>query len=118
MTLIAGFDAGLAARIARDTASSEDAVRFAVAVSGATFRKGGAVTLNNEVGRKISRPDDLSAVMAASGAAGRDVIPRSIGGTSIPAVERLETSSGPSLGSQYDGRPGWIVRLRCSLWRG
>lgn len=118
MTPIAGFDAGLAARIARDTASSDDAVRFAVAVSGETFCKGGAVTLNTEVGRKISRPDDLSAVLAASGAAGRDVIPASVRGGSIPAVERLASSSGPSLGSQYDGRPGWVVRLRCSLWRG
>lgn len=118
MTPIAGFDAGLAARIARDTASSDDAVRFAVAVSGATFCKGGAVTLNTEVGRKVSRPDDLSAVLAASGVAGRDVIPVSVRGGSIPAVERLASSSGPSLGSQYDGRPGWVVRLRCSLWRG
>ena len=58
MTLIAGFDAGLAARIARDTASSDDAVRFAVVVSGATFCKGGAVTLDTDVGRKISRPED------------------------------------------------------------
>jgi hypothetical protein len=118
LTPIAAFDPGLAARIARDTASAEDAVRFASVVAGSTFCRGGAVTLNSGVGRKIGAPGDVAAVLAASGAAGRDVIPAGVTGTSIPAVERLATSSGPSFGSQFDGRPGWVVRLRCSLWRG
>lgn len=118
ITPIAGIEPGLAGRIARDVASADEAVRFAVAVSGATFCRGGAVTLNTGVGRKISAPGEMAAVLGASTAAGRDVIPSSVRGTSIPAVERLATSTGPTMGSQYPGRPGWVVRLRCSLWRG
>lgn len=118
ITPIAGIDTGLAERIARDTATSDEALRFAMAVSGATFCRGGMVTLSAGVGRRINRPADLAAVLGASTAAGRDVIPRSVAGTSIPAVERLATSSGPSMGSRVAGEPGWVVRLRCSLWRG
>lgn len=118
ITPIGGFDAGLARRIADDTASSDDAVRFAMAVSGSTFCRGGSVTLNTGVGRSYRRPDDLAAIAGASQAAGRDVIPASVRGASIPPVERLATSSGPSQGSRYAGQQGWVVRLRCSLWRG
>ncbi len=118
ITPISGMDTGLAGRIARDVASADEAVRFAVAVSGATFCRGGAVSLNTGVGRKISAPGEMAAVLGASTAAGRDVIPFSVRGTSIPAVERLATSTGPSLGSRVTNAPGWVVRLRCSLWRG
>ncbi|MGL5012008.1 MAG: hypothetical protein ACRC6I_19230, partial [Paracoccaceae bacterium] len=112
------IDAGLASRIAYYTASSDDAVRFAMAVSGATFCRGGSVTLNQGVGRSFRAPDELASILGASQMAGRDVIPQSVTGTAIPPVERLETSTGPGMGSRYSGQKGWVVRLRCSLWRG
>jgi hypothetical protein len=117
ITPLADFDSRLTRRIADDTADSADAVRFAMTIAGSTFCRGGSVALNTDVGARINGTADLAAVQAASQAAGRDVIPTSVRGTAIPAVERLATSSGPG-SSHYSGQQGWVVRLRCSLWRG
>ncbi|WP_309663350.1 hypothetical protein [Tabrizicola sp.] len=76
------------------------------------------MTLSTSVGRSYRQPDDEAAILGASQTAGQDVIPASARGRAIPPVERLATSLGPAMGSRYSGQKGWVVRLRCSLWRG
>lgn len=68
------------------------------AVMAAGYCPSGALRPNNGITR-YSNPNDIDAILNASRTAGRDVIPSSARGTSVPAVRR--------------GNSGWEVSMLC-----
>ena len=106
VTQITASDLSRVARIDNGVASESEAMAFALRVARATFCKGGIVTENRSAGRVFRDPADISAIVGASAAAQgqRDTIPNSVKGEALPSIERVE-------------RNGWLIRLRCSLWR-
>lgn len=106
VTEIAASDPARVVRLESGTASRSDVMDFAQRVARSTFCKGGVVAENRSAGRVFRDPADIAAIAGASAAAPeqRDTVPNSARGQALQPIERLE-------------RDGWLVRLRCSLWR-
>lgn len=85
-----------------DGRDQEAAMRLAQQVARATYCRSGPVTANTGI-RRITRPEDLQAVLAESKRQGRDVVPAGVKGESVPAAH-----------FRSDGTPRWNVWLNCS----
>ncbi len=97
-------DPALASRVAAslwDGSDSRAAMSLAQQVARSTYCRSGPITPDNGV-RRISNPQDISAVLEESQKQGRDVIPAGIKGTSVPAAQ-----------FRSDGTKRWIVWLKC-----
>ncbi len=97
-------DPSLASRVAAslwDGSDSRAAMSLAQQVARSTYCRSGPITPDNGV-RRISNPQDISAVLVESQKQGRDVIPAGIKGTSVPAAQ-----------FRSDGTNRWVVWLKC-----
>lgn len=90
-----------------DRVSPTGVLAYAKLIGQQTFCPGGRVTTNTTAGFSYSSPQAIAAILAAnSGAPVRNgIVPKSVKKSPLPVVEKFQNEA------------GYVVRLRCSLWR-